>query len=91
MTEDVKKVILKNSRWNDDRRQLKIKKDKTERKKYLLDFREKILTYKSGKKVKIPIESVTDVADRILKQEWEKNKKLIHNIESYIQRTAILE
>lgn len=87
MTEDVKKLILKNSQWKDDRTFLKDKKDRLERKKYLFDFRKKILNYKSGTKVKIPVESVTQVCDR----ELNKVRKIILNIKSYIQRTPILE
>ena len=87
MTEDVRILILKNSRWVDDRRQLKDKKDRTERRKYLFGFREEIMKYKSGKIIDIPTESVTSVANQVLKKE----RRIIHNIESYIQRTPILK
>lgn len=86
MTEDVKILILKNSRWIDDRLQLKQKRDRIERRKYIFDFRERVVRYESGKAVKIPIESVTDVVKQTIKNEGRK----IPNIESYIQRTPII-
>ncbi len=95
MTDDLKLLILENSRWIDDRRQLKEKKDRIERRKYLFDFREKVLKYKTGKIIDIPYESTTRVAERVYKKEKrvinEFLKKKNANIESYIQRTPILK
>ncbi len=95
MTDDLKLLILENSRWIDDRRQLTEKKDRIERRKYLFDFREKILKYKSGKIIKIPYESATCVAKRVYTQEKraidEFLKKKGADIEAYIQRTPILQ
>ncbi|MFX1377150.1 MAG: hypothetical protein ACFFA0_15195 [Promethearchaeota archaeon] len=44
-TDDVKRLILQNSQWKDERHKLKNKDDKIKRKKYLLEFRKKILVY----------------------------------------------
>jgi len=71
MTEDLKKIILKNTLWRNDRSYLKDKKDRLERRKYLFDFREKIIKYESGVIIKVPIESVTQVCDRELKKAGE--------------------
>jgi len=54
MTQDVRRLILKNSEWKDERDQLITKQGKIERKKYLFDFREKVKNYKEGINTKIP-------------------------------------
>ncbi len=45
---------LQISKWKYESFQLKDKNDKIERRKYLLDFRIKLLTYKNGEKVEFP-------------------------------------
>lgn len=45
LTDEIKRLILKNSRWKDERHKLKDKKDKIKRKRHLFEFREKILNY----------------------------------------------
>ncbi|MFW9972271.1 MAG: hypothetical protein ACFFDF_18950, partial [Candidatus Odinarchaeota archaeon] len=79
MTDNLKKVILKYSKWKDERSQLTNRKDKVERKKYLFEFREKILKYNSSDKVLIPDISVRKV----------KNNKRINNDSSSIFRKNI--
>lgn len=64
MTNDLKKLILKYSKWKDERKQLKNKKDRIERKKYLFDFNEKILKYKPGNKVKVPDKIMVHIKEK---------------------------
>lgn len=64
MTDKIKKLILKYSKWKDECKQLTDKKDREERKKYLLEFRGKVLKYNSNKIVYISDESVEDVIQR---------------------------
>lgn len=54
MTQDIRILILKNSEWKDERNQLVSEQDKSERRKYLADFREKVKNYKEGIKTEIP-------------------------------------
>ena len=54
MTQDVRRLILKNSKWEHEKDQLINEQDKIEREKYLCDFREKVKNYKEGIKAKIP-------------------------------------
>ena len=54
MTDDLKNLILKKSRWRDERHEFKERKALIERKKYLLEFRVKLLEYKEGEITKIP-------------------------------------
>ena len=53
ITEDLKRVILKYSDWGCKKDQLKNRQDRKERKKFLLDFREKIKNYDGTKEVKL--------------------------------------
>jgi len=48
MTNDVKKLILKHSRWKDERHKLKDKEKRIKRRRQLFEFRAKILDYKEG-------------------------------------------
>jgi len=64
MTSNLKKLILKYSKWGDERKQLKFKKDRVERRKYLFDFREKVMNYESGKKIKVNNHTVTDIVNK---------------------------
>ena len=61
MTEEMRGLILSNSKWENESYQLQIFEDNLERKKYLLDFREKVFSYKPPNKVKVPLERFTDV------------------------------
>ncbi len=46
MTDDVKKLVIDNSLWKDERHKLKERRERIQRKKLLFDFRAKILDYK---------------------------------------------
>lgn len=48
MTNDVKKLILKHSRWKDEHHKLKDKEKRVKRRRQLFEFRAKILDYKEG-------------------------------------------
>lgn len=48
MTEDVKEEILKYSEWEYEKHQFKSEEEKELRKKYLSEFREKIISYVEG-------------------------------------------
>jgi len=63
ITEELKQTILKYSDWEYEKDQLKNKKDREERKKFLNDFREKIKKYDGSKVVKVPFYTVTRVID----------------------------
>ncbi|TKJ20151.1 MAG: hypothetical protein CEE43_13230 [Promethearchaeota archaeon Loki_b32] len=54
MPDEIKKLIIENSRWIDGRNRFKHKLAPTERKKYLFDFIAKLLEYKDGEIVKFP-------------------------------------
>ncbi|MFW9895721.1 MAG: hypothetical protein ACFFD7_07945 [Candidatus Thorarchaeota archaeon] len=64
MTEQVRNRILKFSSWDDEEDQLINKKDREERRMYLLDFREKVEKYKEGVKIEVPIELLNDIMER---------------------------
>lgn len=61
LTEDLKQKILKYSDWRYEKDQLKKKKDRLERKKFLAEFREKIISYNGTEEVFIPLYTVTRV------------------------------
>ena len=63
MTEELRQTILKYSDWEYEKDQLKNKKDRKERKKFLDDFREKIKEYDGTKVVKVLFYTVTRVID----------------------------
>jgi len=63
ITEELRQTILKYSDWEYEKNQLKNKKDREERKKFLDDFREKIKKYDGTKVVKVPFYTVTRVID----------------------------
>ena len=56
-------TFLKYSDWEYEKDQLKSKKDREERKRFLDDFREKIKKYGGTKVVKVPFYTVTRVID----------------------------
>ena len=64
MTEELRQTILKYSDWEYEKDQLKSKKDRKERKRFLDDFREKIKNYGRTKVVKVPFYSVTSVVNQ---------------------------
>ena len=64
MTENVRTLILEYSKWEDEKDQLTKKRDISERKKYLVDFREKAKNYKDGEKITIPIERLTEIMEK---------------------------
>ena len=45
LKDEIKRLILENSRWKDERHKLKDKRDRIKRKRHLFEFREKILNY----------------------------------------------
>lgn len=59
MTEDLKQVILKYSDWKYEKDQLKNKTDRSNRKKYLADFRKKIKNYDETERLVVPYVSRT--------------------------------
>jgi len=63
ITEELRHTILKYSDWEYEKDQLKNKKDREERKRFLKDFREKIKNYDGTKVVKVPFYTVTRVID----------------------------
>ena len=68
ITEELRQTILKYSDWEYEKDQLKSKKDRKERKRFLDDFREKIKNYDGTKVVKVPFYSVT----RVINEKREK-------------------
>jgi len=68
ITEELRQTILKYSDWEYEKDQLKNKKDRKERKKFLDDFRDKIKKYDGTKVVKVPFYSVT----RVINEKREK-------------------
>lgn len=61
LTEDLRQKILKYSDWRYERDQLKKKKDRLERKRFLTDFREKIISYSGKEEIFIPLYTITRV------------------------------
>lgn len=78
MPEDIKRLILANSEWEDERDQIEDEEDKAERKRWLLDFQEKVRNYVEGTPVKVPHETRRDV--------YEKGKS---RIRLYIERRQV--
>ncbi|MFX0037672.1 MAG: hypothetical protein ACFE9I_18785 [Candidatus Hermodarchaeota archaeon] len=64
MTNELKKVILKYSDWKYEKNQLKSRRDKIERKRHLMEFRNKIKSYTGISQVKIPLYSLTRVINK---------------------------
>jgi len=54
MTDDIKTLILKNSRWRDEQHKFKEKNARIERKTYLFEFIARILEYEEGEITSIP-------------------------------------
>ncbi|GAI85701.1 unnamed protein product, partial [marine sediment metagenome] len=63
IAKELKQTILKYSDWEFEKNQLKNRKDRKERKRFLEDFREKIKEYDGTKVVKLPLYTVTRVID----------------------------
>ena len=63
LTEELRQTILKYSDWEYEKDQLKNKKDRKERKKFLDDFRDKIKIYDGANVIKLPLYTVTRVID----------------------------
>ena len=63
LTEELKQTILKYSDWEYEKGQLKNKKDRKERKKFLDDFRDKIKKYDGTSVIKLPLYTVTRIID----------------------------
>jgi hypothetical protein len=68
MTEELKQTILKYSDWDYEKDQLKKRKDRKERKKFLEDFRERIENYDGTEVVKVPFYSITQIKDKKTKE-----------------------
>ncbi len=68
MTESLKTLVLKNSEWDDEKKQLSIQENIEERKKYLFDFREKVKNYVEGQQVEVPAVPLAQVFEDKLKQ-----------------------
>ncbi|GAH03881.1 unnamed protein product [marine sediment metagenome] len=64
MTEELSQTILKYSDWEYEKDQLKHKKDRKERKRFLDDFCEKVRNYGGTKVVKVPFYSVTSIISK---------------------------
>ncbi len=71
ITEELKQIILGYSDWEYEKDQLKNKKDRDERKRFLDDFREKIKNYDGTKVVKVNFYSIT----RVINENREKGDK----------------
>ena len=59
--EELRQTILKYSDWEYEKDQLKKRRDRKERKSFLIDFRDKIKNYDGSKEVKVPYFSITRV------------------------------
>ena len=68
LTEELRHTILKYSNWEYEKDQLKNKKDRKERKKFLDDFRDKIKKYDGTNVIKLPLYTVT----RVINEKREK-------------------
>ena len=69
MTEELRELILKYSDWSFERDQLENKRDRQERKKFLLDFREKIKDYQDGVETMVPVVPLTSLLEDKLKDD----------------------
>lgn len=78
MPEDIRELILAHSKWEDERDQIDNEKDRTERKRWLLDFQERVKNYVEGIPVRVPHETRRDV--------YRKNKS---RIRLYIERRQV--
>ena len=61
MPEDIRKLILAHSKWEDELDQIDNEEGKVQRKKYLLDFQERVRNYVEGTPVRVPHETWRDV------------------------------
>ena len=68
MTDDVRKLILKHSRWEDEEYQLIDSEDRLERLYYLSDFRERVIKYVEGVKTQVPHETSEEVVQKLRKR-----------------------
>lgn len=69
MPDDVRRLILSHSGWEDEIVHIDCEEGRAERKKWLLDFQERVKNYVEGIPVKIPHETRRDV--------YKKNKSKI--------------
>ena len=65
ITEELRQTILKCSDWEYEKDQLKKEKVRSERKRFLEDFREKIKKYDGTKVVKVPLYIVTHIINEM--------------------------
>ena len=61
ITEDVKEQILKYAEWDYERLQFKNEEEMVLRRKYLSEFRKKIVNYKEGAPTSVTEESLSDI------------------------------
>lgn len=61
MTEEVKREILKYSEWSYEKNQFKTEEERELRKRFLFEFREKIIKYKEGTRTLVSEESLSDI------------------------------
>lgn len=78
MPEDIRELILAHSEWEDERDQIDDEEDMAERKKWLLDFQERVKNYVEGIPIKVPHETRRDV--------YEKDKS---KIRLYIEKKRV--
>jgi hypothetical protein len=64
MPSELKKPVLEYSCWEYEEHQFIAEKDKQERKKYLLDFRERIKNYRDGIATNIPVVYLSDLIEQ---------------------------
>lgn len=67
MTEELRELILSNSKWEDEKYQLVNENDNTERKKYLFEFQEIIKDYREGVITEVTVIKKIDLMDENLK------------------------
>ncbi len=61
MPEDIRDLILAHSKWEDEEDQIDNEEGRVQRRKWLLDFQERIRNYVEGIPVKVPHETRSDV------------------------------
>ena len=61
LTDKLKQIILKYSVWEYEKDQLKKRKDRKERKRFLEEFRERIRKYDETKVIKVTFYSITQI------------------------------
>ncbi len=61
LPDDIRELILLHSEWKDEEDQFLDERDREERWKFLLDFRDNIINYKDGFPIRIPLETEREV------------------------------